>query len=146
MNLTELSESALGRQLWAETEFAGVCEGGNVGCAASVSKVLQEGGYDYANSALVTGLAQQLVDSGWTESGLEGAVPGTVIYADGGGSQQHIGIVGVDENGNKVIYNNHSSDGQWHKDAWNDCSIISSYSPDQIHVLHAPDKNEGKMV
>lgn len=138
MNLVELSESALNRALWAETSFAGVCRNGDVGCAASVSKVLQEGGYSYANSAGVNDLAGQLASNGWTESGIEGAQPGDVIYADGGGTQQHIGIVGVDENGNKVIYNNHSSDGIWHKDPWNECSIISDYSPAQVHVLHAP--------
>lgn len=138
MGLMQLSESALGQQLWAQTEFAGVCEGGNLGCAASVTKVLREGGYPYAGSALVTGLADQLVQNGWTQSGVEGAQPGDVIYADGGGNRQHIGIVGVDENGRKVIYNNHSSNGQWSKDPWNECSIITDYSPDQIKVLHSP--------
>ncbi len=57
MNLVQLSESAINRSLWAETEFAGVCRNGDVGCAASVSKILQEGGYSYANSAGVNDLA-----------------------------------------------------------------------------------------
>lgn len=138
MSLVGLSESALGSSLWAETRHAGVCEGGNLGCAASVSKVLQEGGYGYADSAGVLELARQLGAKQWTESGVDGAQPGDVIYSDGGGSRQHIGIVGKDENGELVIYNNHSSDGRWHKDKWNDCSIITSFSPDQIRVLHAP--------
>lgn len=138
MRLMDLSEQALSRQLWAETEFAGICQGGNVGCAASVTKVLRDGGYSYAGSALVTELASQLANNGWTQSGPDEAQPGDVIYADGGGDRQHIGIVGVDENGRKVIYNNHSSSGQWSKDPWNECSIISDYSPGQIKVLHSP--------
>ena len=138
MRLMDLAERALSRQLWAETEFAGICEGGNVGCAASVTKVLRDGGYQYAASALVTELASQLASNGWTQSGPDEAQPGDVIYADGGGNRQHIGIVGVDENGRKVIYNNHSSSGQWSKDPWNECSIISDYSPGQIKVLHSP--------
>lgn len=138
MTLAGLAESALGSALWAETEFAGVCQGGNVGCAASVSRVLGAGGYDYANSAGVVELARQLGTNGWTQSGLDGAQPGDVILGDGGGDHQHIGIVGVGDDGQLVIYNNHSSDGLWHKDAWNDCSIISDYSPDQVTVLHAP--------
>jgi|GEM_PF-6182668 len=137
--LMSLSERAQGRQLWAETQFAGACEGGNLGCAASVSKILQEGGYNYANSAGVIDLSNQMKANGWTEStGAETAQPGDIIYADGGGTKQHIGIVGIDENGNKVIYNNQSSTGQWAMDPFNACSIISDYSPDQVHVLHAP--------
>lgn len=141
MNLATLAGQAAsqGRQLWAETQFAGVCEGGNVGCAASVSKVLQEAGYGYGNSALVTDLASQLASNGWSQSaGAETAQPGDVIYADGGGKRQHIGIVGIDENGNKVIYNNHSSTGVWTKDEFNACSIITDYDRGQVHVLHAP--------
>lgn len=143
MNLMELAAQAAlqGRQLWAETEWANVCQGGNVGCAASVSKILQEGGYGYAGDAGVINLAGELAANGWSQSdGPESAQPGDVIYADGGGDRQHIGIVGIDENGNKVIYNNHSSTGVWTKDPFNACSIITDYSPGQVHVLHAPPK------
>ena len=139
MNLMSLSERAQGRQLWAETEFAGACDGGNLGCAASVSKILQEGGYSYANSPGVLDLSKQMKANGWSESvGAETAQPGDIIYSNGGRDRQHIGIVGIDENGNKVIYNNQSSTGQWAKDPFNACSIITNYSPDQVFVLHAP--------
>ncbi len=142
MNLATLSAQAAekGRKLWAETPFAYLCESGKVGCAASVSKILQEAGYSYGNSALVTGLAGQLAANGWTQStGAKTAQPGDVIYADGGGKDQHIGIVGVDKKGNKVIYNNLSSTGVWTEQPFNACSIVSGgYDPWEVHVLHAP--------
>lgn len=145
MSLADLAKSAVGRRLWEETEYAGVCEGGNVGCAASVTKVLHEAGYTGASSASVMELRNQLVSSenGWTESGgAETAQPGDVIYSDGGGNRQHIGIVGVNEKGEKVIYNNSSSSGEWTEDPFNACSIISDYDPSQVHVLHAPDRSQ----
>ncbi len=140
MNLATLSQQAAsqGRRLWEETQWAGACQGGDVGCAASVSKILQEGGYR-CGSAGVVDLAGQLASGGWAESsGAESAQPGDVIYGNGGGDNQHIGIVGVDEKGNKVIYNNHSDTGVWSCDPFNACSIITGFSSDQVHVLHAP--------
>lgn len=145
MSLADLAKNAVGRRLWEETQYAGVCEGGNVGCAASVTKMLHEAGYTGASSAGVIDLRNQLVspENGWTESGgAETAQPGDVIYSDGGGQRQHIGIVGVNEKGEKVIYNNSSSSGQWTEDPFNACSIISDYDPSQVHVLHAPDRSQ----
>jgi hypothetical protein len=139
------ADKQVGDELWAQTEFAGLCEGGNVGCAASVTKVLRDVGVDSANSASVVELKNQLSGSGWENAGgAESAQPGDVIYGDGGGEHQHIGIVGVDQNGQLIVYNNHSSDGQWHADPINQCSILTDFDADQIHVLRAPGANSAK--
>lgn len=129
---------SLGRSLWAETPDAGLCDHGNMGCAASVSKVLQENGIAYADSASVRELRDQLTGHGWQQlEGLQAAQEGDVIYADDG-TNQHVGIVGRNAQGELVIYNNWSTDGTWHEDRPEECSIITDYAPDQVHVLRQP--------
>ncbi|HEY9679343.1 MAG TPA: hypothetical protein V6C76_15150 [Drouetiella sp.] len=135
MELSDLSAQYLGRQLWADTKWAGACDGGNEGCAASVSKVLQDAGINYAQSAGVLELAGQLCSNGWTESeGTNTAQPGDVIYGNNGGEDQHIGIVGLDR-GQLVLYNNWSKDGRWHEEPLLS-SYIATHFGSNVRVLH----------
>lgn len=108
----------IGERLWALTPFKSVVRGGRLGCAASVSEVLQRSGYDYAHHAAVGGLERQLMNNGWTKAPLSQAAPGDVVVVGrsrgwrAGGGSAHVGIVG--ENG--TVYHNSSSRGQWIKD------------------------------
>ncbi len=112
------AQADLGKQMWNTPEFAAVCDGGNLGCAASVSDVLKQLGFNYADSASVATLQQQLQAHGWRAIQADPShppPPGTVAcgYRGGSGSgDAHVGIVGP---GN-TVYNNHSSNGQWSQD------------------------------
>ncbi len=109
--ITALANGDVGQRLWAQTRWANSVEGGNLGCAASVSKVLQQAGFSYADSAGVGELANQLTKHGWQRVQVSQAQPGDVIYGNNGGRHGHIGIVGP----NGIAYNNSSSSGQWSK-------------------------------
>jgi hypothetical protein len=108
----------LGQALWSLTPFKHSVRGGRLGCAASVSEVLQRSGYRYANHAGVGGLESQLMRNGWRKAPLSAAAPGDVVVVGrsrgwrAGGGSAHVGIVG--ENGS--VYHNSSSRGQWIKD------------------------------
>ncbi|MDZ4833929.1 MAG: hypothetical protein SGJ27_09135 [Candidatus Melainabacteria bacterium] len=108
----------VGKALWALTPFRNSVKNGRLGCAASVSEVLQRSGYDYANHAGVGGLDVQLQRNGWTRAPLSEASPGDVVIVGrsrgwrAGGGNAHTGIVG--ENGS--VYHNSSSRGEWIKD------------------------------
>lgn len=105
----------VGQKLWARTKFAGVVQGGNLGCAASVSECLQRAGFGYANDAGVGGLVDQLKRKGWTQHPISEARAGDVVYGHkgggwrNGGGNAHIGIMG--ENGH--AFANSSGSGRW---------------------------------
>lgn len=105
----------VGQKLWARTKFAGVVQGGNLGCAASVSECLQRAGFRYANDAGVGGLVDQLKRKGWTQHPISEARAGDVVYGHkgggwrNGGGNAHIGIMG--ENGQ--AFANSSGSGRW---------------------------------
>lgn len=107
--ITALANGMVGQRLWAQTKYRNVVEGGNLGCAASVSKVLQEAGFSYADSAGVNDLAAKLQRHGWQRVSVNQAQPGDVIYGMSGARHGHIGIVGP----NGIAYNNSSRTGQW---------------------------------
>ncbi len=104
------ASSDVGRSMWTH-----YMNNGNLGCAASVSEVLQSLGFSYANSALVYGLQHQLEAHGWTSTTKPQAGDVVLGYrnmdANGGGGA-HCGIVG--DNG--IVYDNHSSTGKWSQD------------------------------
>jgi hypothetical protein len=116
----------IGQSLWTR-----YMSNGNLGCAASVSTVLQHAGFSYANSAGVEGLEQQLLAHGWHRDSQ--AQPGDVVMGyRGGGRHGHTGIIGA----NGLSYDNHSSTGRWSQDpasAWN----TRAYSGG-VHFLHPP--------
>ncbi|MCA9803624.1 MAG: hypothetical protein KC777_16745 [Cyanobacteria bacterium HKST-UBA02] len=110
-NIANVAMANVGRQLW--TFIRGV--GANLGCAASVSAVLDRAGYHYARNAAVGGLEGQLLSNGWQKLPVSMARPGDVVigartpyYRQGGGGS-HIGVVGY----NGRVYHNSSRSGQW---------------------------------
>ncbi len=117
-NILANAVEGVGQALWALTPFRNSVNNGRLGCAASVSEVLQRSGYNYANSAGVGGLEGQLMRNGWTKAPLSQAEPEDVVMVGrspgwrAGGGSAHVGIVG--ENG--TVYHNSSSRGQWVKD------------------------------
>ncbi|HEY9712477.1 MAG TPA: glycoside hydrolase family 75 protein [Chroococcales cyanobacterium] len=112
--IAQHARDGVGHALWRNTEFRKSVQGGNLGCAASVSERLQGNGFDYANSASVGGLTDQLTAHGWTKHPISEARPGDVIYGyrgdwhDGGGNA-HVGIMGF----NGEAYGNSSGTGKW---------------------------------
>jgi hypothetical protein len=108
----------VGKALWSLTPFRNSVNNGRLGCAASVSEVLQRSGYRYANHAGVGGLDVQLRQNGWRRAPLDQAAPGDVVVVGrsrgwrAGGGSAHVGIVGE----NSSVYHNSSSRGQWIKD------------------------------
>lgn len=135
------AKQSVGQALWAQGDFRNVVQGGNLGCAASVSEPLQAAGFTYANSAGVGNLTKQLTDHGWTRHPVSQAQPGDVVYgwepgtnlyAGGGGA--HIGIVG--ENGS--VYHNSSSRKYWVNDSLNGVFNSRRFG-NQIYVLRPPE-------
>lgn len=120
------ARDGIGQQLWAKTPWARYCEGGNLGCAASVSLVLQRAGFNYAQSAGVHELAGQLQRNGWERVPLSQAQPGDVLY-----NSHHIGIKA--ETGN-MIYDNSSSSTVWSHRAMNN----SGLSDGPVYALRPP--------
>ncbi|MGH9552187.1 MAG: hypothetical protein ACRD3W_22565 [Terriglobales bacterium] len=143
MNVTEQAQNDLGQQLWQETPWAADCKGGDEGCAASVSKVLQQCGIlqheGIAGSANLDELMQQLTVNAkekWTVShSIDSARPGDILIGENS-KTGHIGIVGVDK-GQLVVYNNWSHDGKWHEEPLKSSYIATTF-PSGISVLHAP--------
>jgi hypothetical protein len=106
----------VGRPMWQK-----YLNGGRLGCAASVSAVLNDAGFSYASAVGVSDLQDQLVAHGWTVS--TEARPGDVVCGyrrakgSGPGGFAHTGI--VDNNG---TWDNHSHSKVWSHDplsAWN---------------------------
>lgn len=111
--------SSVDKRLWAQSDFANSVKGGRLGCAASVSEVLQMSGFNYANSAGVGGLVDILKQNGWTRVPLNQAQPGDVVYGGKpgtrwweGGGNAHIGVVG--ESGQ--VFHNSSGRKRWVED------------------------------
>jgi hypothetical protein len=110
----------VGKQLWAQTPWANAVEGGNLGCAASVSRVLQESGVLRGNegSAGVLELADILQRKGYQKipiSSMSQFHTGDIVYgSNGAGSgSSHIGIIGEIRDGQVWQYDNSSSKTTW---------------------------------
>lgn len=122
--------NSIGRAMWQK--YLG---GGRLGCAASVSAVLNDAGFSYANAVGVSALQDQLVAHGWTVSNTPR--PGDVVCGyrkpkgSGPGGSAHTGIVGPDG-----TWDNHSSTKVWSHDplsAWNRHAY-----PAGVVFLHPP--------
>jgi hypothetical protein len=110
------ADRSVGQAMWQK-----YLNGGRLGCAASVSAVLNEAGFSYANAVSVSALQDQLVAHGWTVSTTPKA--GDVVCGyrrpkgSGAGGYAHTGIVGTEG-----TWDNHSSSKVWSHDplsAWN---------------------------
>ena len=103
----------LGQPVWALTRFASVCQSGNLGCAATVSELLQESGVRIPGSAGVYGLVDQLSTAGWQRikiSDKQQFRPGDVVFGVRG-SHGHIGIISDVDNNRVLVCDNSSSSG-----------------------------------
>lgn len=135
--LLALSNGMVGQQLWAQGKYRNVVQGGNLGCAASVTEVLQKAGFSYASSAGVGNLTDQLKARGWKQLPVSQAQPGDVVYGHrgnlhAGGGNGHIGIVG--ENGS--VYHNSSRKTTWSHDNLN--SVFTRRFGGNTYVLRPP--------
>lgn len=138
----------VGEQLWAQTQWAGVCEGGNLGCAASVSKVLQESGVlrPGEGSAGVLDLASKLERKGYQKvpiTDMSQYRTGDIVYGStgsGGGGSAHIGIIGEIKNGQVWQYDNSSSKTTWqHRTVQSGGSFVpGGRFGRNLYVLRAP--------
>lgn len=136
--LLALSNGLVGQQLWAQGKYRNVVQGGNLGCAAAVTEVLQKAGFSYASSAGVGNLTDQLKARGWKQMPVSQAQPGDVVYGwrgnlHAGGGSGHIGIVG--ENGS--VYHNSSRKTTWSHDNLN--SVFTRRFGGNTYVLRPPD-------
>ncbi|MBN8660789.1 MAG: CHAP domain-containing protein [Candidatus Obscuribacter phosphatis] len=111
------SQNADGQRMW--TRFAASVKGGRLGCAASVSEVLINAGYNVTPDAGAHNLAMQLLRKGGEKVSINQVRPGDVVFGGPGraGGSDHIGIVErVDRNGNIYVGANSSSRGRWVSD------------------------------
>lgn len=80
----------------------------NLGCAASVSRILSAAGYNLPSTESTAQLYENMVKAGWQQVPL--GTPGSVVIAPTEGSNYgHVGIVGNDGR----IYSNSSKTGTW---------------------------------
>lgn len=124
--IVSAASRVVGDHVWRHSLFASHCEGGNLGCAASVSEVLQAAGYHYANDAGVHNLVGSLKNKGWQEVPLSQAQPGDVLW-----NSHHIGVKAPEPN---MVFDNSSRSGQWsHR-------VIGSsgLSDGVVHALRPP--------
>lgn len=110
------AQNSVGKVMWGD--FASDVKGGRLGCAASVSEVLEQTGIRGIKSALVTDFARQAVRRGYERLPLSQGRPGDIVYGvepggGNGGGDAHIGVVGA----NGLVYHNRSSTGRWSEDS-----------------------------
>lgn len=142
-SIAAMAKADVGKALW--TEYAAITQNGQLGCAASVSKVLRQAqavppGF---NENAVYGLDNALQRQGWQPVDFNRRQAGDVIIAyrtsnpaasTGGGA--HTGIVG--ENG--ATYSNSSNSGAW---SYNDANswIPPNGGYVRTYVLRPPSSN-----
>ncbi len=139
--IAKAAQAADGKKPWAETKYEPQVQNGRLAGAASVSTLLQDLGYKYADSANVGTLSSQLVKQGWKMLPLSEAQPGDVVYGGKvgkdwrkGGGNAHVGIVGQDGQ----LLHNQSSTGLWKADSIKDSFPKDQYG-NQIWVLRPPE-------
>ncbi|MBX9666098.1 MAG: C40 family peptidase [Candidatus Obscuribacterales bacterium] len=130
-----------GKRPWAHTKYEPQLQNGRLAGAASVSTVLQNLGYKYADSANVGTLSNQLLKQGWKMVTLSEAQPGDVVYGGKvgtdwrkGGGNAHVGVVGEDGK----FWHNQSATGLWTADSIRDGFPKEQYA-NQVWVLRPPE-------
>jgi hypothetical protein len=124
----------VGQQMWTHYGDNKDVQNGKYGCAASVSEVLQQSGYAYADSTTVQGLQQELQAKGWSTTTTP--QPGDVVLGyrgtgpDSLGEGAHTGIVGPGQ----TVFNNKS--GTWEQTPLGDFN--SANFPGGVTYLHPP--------
>lgn len=107
-SIAEKAAADIGQSLWTDW-----LPDGNEGCAASVSKILNETGAAHMTpkDASCSTMQTDLMGQGWTVT--DKPQPGDVVIGYGGLSSAHTGIVGK----NGTVMDNHSSSGKWSQDS-----------------------------
>jgi hypothetical protein len=132
--LLKASQAREGQKIWARTPFARMVDDGLVGCAASLSKVLNEGGERVKPSPLAFGLKQNLKAAGRIERPFSEVAVGDVVYgtktgrnAKKGGGASHIAPITGVENGRVTVSDNFGQAGG----IWTKRPIEESFKPDR---------------
>lgn len=126
---------------WTNSEYANYVDKSLAG-ASSVSHILQEQGFDYANSGSPQNLAKKLIVNGWRLVPQSEAQPGDVIFGGRKGTNWRtgrgladIGIVGT----NDQIFHNDANTGQWRLNAQSRVFPKGQFG-DQVWILRAPEE------
>lgn len=134
------SEGMMDQQVWRGTKHERSVHQGRLGGAASVSRILQGEGYNYADSANVGKLTDQLHANGWGLVGRSQMQPGDVIFGGrpgtnwkAGGGNARVGIVGADG----MIHHNDPETGKWTKSSPEE-AFKKGHFGDQVWVLRPP--------
>lgn len=112
-DLIALAEKNVGKPVWARTKFASLCKQGILGCAATVSDLLQKSGVPIAGSSNVYGVVNQLADIGWERVKITNKNQfhaGDIVYGTKG-SQGHIGLITGAKDNQVIVCDNSSSSG-----------------------------------
>lgn len=141
--IAQAAEKNAGTKPWSDSKYSPQVQNGRLAGAAAVSMVLQDLGYNYADSANVGKLSDQLIKQGWSMVPADQAKAGDIVYGGrlgkdwrAGGGNAHIGIVGKDGK----IWHNDSATGKWQQDSMADSFPDGKYG-NQVWVLRPPQTN-----
>lgn len=132
-SILKACEQDVGHAMWKQID--GGASGGNEGCAASVSAVLDQAGAANVSEMECHHLQSSLQSQGWSIT--TKPQPGDVVIGYGGLSPAHTGIVGK----NGTVFDNHSSTGTFQQDSlsyfknWNQVVFLHK---DSAPASHAP--------
>lgn len=143
--LVARSEGMMDQQVWRGTKHERSVNQGRLGGAASVSRILQGEGYNYADSSNVGKLTDQLSHNGWQLVGRSQMQPGDVIFGGrpgtnwkAGGGNARVGIVGADG----MIHHNNPETGKWTKSTPEEAFQKGQFG-DQVWALRPPEGGPG---
>ncbi|MBI2812011.1 MAG: hypothetical protein HYX67_14440 [Candidatus Melainabacteria bacterium] len=136
-SILDTAATDVGHAMWKQIN--GGASGGNEGCAASVSAVLDQAGVANVSEMECHHLQSALQGQGWSLTNKP--QPGDVVIGYGGLSAAHTGIVGK----NGTVFDNHSSTGTWQQDQlsyfknWNQVVFLHKDAPaTPAPAAHAP--------
>lgn len=129
-----------GAILWHGTKYERAVSDGRFASAAAVSRVLQDVGYNYADSSRPANLLNKLIANGWEVVGMNQRQPGDVVIGGRTGTQWRqgndnavAGIVGADGR----VFSTSGQGGQWTQGTFEQLFPSDQYR-DQIWVLRPP--------
>lgn len=129
-----------GAILWHGTKYERSVSEGRFASAAAVSRVLQDVGYNYADSSKPANLLNKLIANGWEVVGQSQAKPGDVVIGGKTNTQWRegndnavAGIIGP----NGTVYSTGGEGGRWTQGTMDQLFPADQYK-DQIWVLRPP--------
>lgn len=135
-NIMSALQQDVGKAMWKQID--GGASGGNEGCAATVSAVLDQAGAANVSEMECHHLQAALQNQGWSLTTKPQA--GDVVIGYGGLSTAHTGIVGP----NGSVFDNHSSTGTLQQDSlsyfknWNQVVFLHKDAPSTPAPAAAP--------